>query len=82
MRKKVNQRLGVLGRIKHFLPFYARNLFVSTMVLPFLDYCDIVWGDRNKYGLLTKCEVKINGYRSFSLSSNKKINRKLSSGKS
>ena len=79
VRKKVNQRLGVLGRIKHFLPFYARNLFVSTMVLPFLDYCDIVWGDRNKYGLLTKCEVKMAGYRSFSLSRNKKINRKLSS---
>ena len=47
VRKKVNQRLGVLRGIKHFLPFYARNLFVNTMVLPFFDYCDIVWGDRN-----------------------------------
>ena len=43
VRKKVNQRLGVLRRIKHFLPFYARKLFVNTMVLPLLDYCDIVW---------------------------------------
>ena len=35
MRKKVNQRLVVLRRIKHFLAFYARKLFVNTMVLPF-----------------------------------------------
>ena len=52
VRKKVNQRLGVLRRIKHFLPFYARNLFVSTMVLPFLDYCDIFCGDRNNKVLM------------------------------
>ena len=57
MRKKVNQRLGVLRRIKHFLTFYARNLFVSTMVLPFLDYCDIVWGDRNDKVLMDSPQV-------------------------
>ena len=33
--KKVNQRLGDLHRIKHLLPIYARNVFVSTMVLLF-----------------------------------------------
>ena len=26
--KKVNQRLGVLRRIKHLLPIYARNLYM------------------------------------------------------
>ena len=30
--KKVNQRLGDLHRIKHLLPIYARNVFVSAMV--------------------------------------------------
>ena len=35
--KKVNQRLGVLRRIKHLLPNYARNVFVSVTVLPFSD---------------------------------------------
>ena len=33
--KKVNQRLGDLLRIKHLLPIYARNVFVSAMVLLF-----------------------------------------------
>ena len=57
VRKKVNQRLGVLSRIKHFLPFYVHNLFVNTMVLPFLDYCDIVWGDRNNKLLMDSIQV-------------------------
>ena len=57
VRKKVNQRLDVLRRINHFLPFYTRNLFVSTMVLPFLDYCDIVWGDRNNKVLMDSLQV-------------------------
>ena len=41
--KKVNQRFDVLRRIKHLLPNCARNVFVSAMVLPFSDYCDIIW---------------------------------------
>ena len=50
--KKVNQRLGVLRRIKHLRPNYARNVFVSVMVLPFSDYCDIILGDRNSKVLM------------------------------
>ena len=57
MRKKVNQRLGVLRTIKYFLPIYARNIFVNTMVLPFLDYYDIVWGDRNSKLLMDSLQV-------------------------
>ena len=39
---------NVLRRIKHLLPNYGRlNVFVSVMVLPFSDYCDIIWDDRN-----------------------------------
>ena len=57
VRKKVNQRLGVLRRVKHFLPFYVRNLFVNTIVLPFLDYCGIVWGDRNNKLLVDSLQV-------------------------
>ena len=57
MRKKVNQRLGVLRRIKYFIPFYARKLFVNTMILSFLDYYDIVWGDRNSKLLMDSLQV-------------------------
>ena len=33
---KVNQRLGLLGRIRHLLPFTARLLFYNSLVLPVL----------------------------------------------
>ena len=60
--KKVNQRLNVLRRIKHLLPNYARNVFVSFMVLPFYDYCDIIWGDRNSKALMVPsryCTIRL-----------------------
>ena len=55
--KKVNQRLDVLRRIKHLLPKKARNVFVSFMVLPFYDYCDIIWGDWNSKVLMDSLQV-------------------------
>ena len=55
--KKVNQRLDVLRRIRDLLPNYARNVFVSFMVLPFYDYCDIIWGDRNSRALMDSLQV-------------------------
>ncbi len=39
---KVNQRLGLLRRIKHLLPFTARVLFYNSLVLPVFDYGDLV----------------------------------------
>ena len=42
---KVNQRLGLLRRVKHLLPFTARLLFYNSLVLPIFDYGDLVWGD-------------------------------------
>ena len=44
---KVNQRLGLLHRIKHLLPFTARLLFYNSLVLPRFDYGDLVWADKN-----------------------------------
>jgi hypothetical protein len=41
---KVNQRLGLLHRIKHLLPLNARILFYNSLVLPIFDYADVVWG--------------------------------------
>ena len=35
---KVNQRLGLLRRIKHLLPFTAHLVFYNSFVLPVFDY--------------------------------------------
>ena len=41
---KVNQRLGVLRRVKQMLPFQSRLTLYNSLVLPLFDYGDIVWG--------------------------------------
>ena len=49
---KVNQRLGLLCRIKHLLPFTARLLFYNSLVLPVFDY-----GDKNNVTLMNNLQV-------------------------
>ena len=44
---KINQRLGLLNRIKHLLHFSARLLFYNSLVMPLFDYADLVWGDKH-----------------------------------
>ena len=57
MTSKVNQRLGLLRRIKHLLPFTARLLFYNSLVLPISDYADLVWGDKNNVTLMNDLQV-------------------------
>ena len=42
IRKKISKILGILSRIRPFLTLEAANKVYKTMVLPVLDYCDIV----------------------------------------
>ena len=46
---KINQRLGLLNRMK---PFSARLLFNNSLVIPLFGYADLVWGDKNNVILL------------------------------
>ncbi len=54
---KVNKRLSLLRRIKHLLPFTARLLFYNNLVLPILDYADIVWGDKDNVTLMNDLQI-------------------------
>ena len=49
--------LGVLTRIKHLLLVYTRMIYVSTMVIPILEYASIVWGDKNNKVLMDSIQV-------------------------
>ena len=55
LQSKIAKRLGVLKRIKHLLPVYARRIYVSTIVTPILEYASIVWGDKNNKVLMGGC---------------------------
>ena len=57
LQSKIAKKLGVLKRIKHLLPVYARRIYVSTMVIPILEYASIVWGDKNNKVLMDSIQV-------------------------
>ena len=52
LMSKINQRLGMLRRVKPLLPLNARLAFYSATILPLFDYADIIWGDKNNTGLM------------------------------
>ena len=53
---KVNQRLGLLNRIKHLLPLSTR-LFYNSLVMPLFDYANLVWGDKHNVTLMVSLQV-------------------------
>ena len=54
---KIAKRIGVLQGIKHLLPVYARRNYMSTMVIPILEYVRIIWGDKNNKVLIDYIKV-------------------------
>ena len=54
---KVNQRLGVLRRVKQMLPLQSRLTLYNSLVLPLFDYGDIVWGDKNNSILMENLQI-------------------------
>ena len=57
LRSKALQRLGLLRRIKCFLPRYSRKLFVTSNIIPLFDYADINLGDKSNATLMKKVQV-------------------------
>ena len=54
---KINQRLGLLRRIKSLLPRSGRILFVNSLILLMFDYADIVWGDKDNAVLMNNLQL-------------------------
>ena len=54
---EINQRLGILRRIKHLLPTHARITFYHSLISPLFDYADFVWGDKNDTSLMHQLQV-------------------------
>ncbi len=45
LAKKISSRLGVLGRVRKFLPQDLRVMLYNTLVLPHFDYASVVWSN-------------------------------------
>ena len=54
---KVNQRIGLLNRIKHLLPLNARVALYNALIRPLLDFADTIWGDRDNITLMHDLQV-------------------------
>ena len=48
---KLAKRIGVLKRVKSYLPTKERILFFNTLIKPVLTYCDIIWTNCSKDNL-------------------------------
>ena len=55
---KINQRIGLIRRIRNLLPLQARVTLYNALILPLFDYGDVVWGDKNNDTLMSN-------YRSY-----------------
>ena len=54
---KVNQRIGLLNRIKHLLPLDARVALYNALIRPLFDFADTIWRDRDNITLTHDLQV-------------------------
>jgi len=45
----VSKRIGVIGRIKNYLPQKTTNMLAKALVFPHFDYCSSVWSNFTAY---------------------------------
>ena len=57
IKSKINKKLGLLKRIKNYLPLHSRILFYNSYILPSFDYADTVWGDRGNETLMADLQI-------------------------
>ena len=55
--KKCNQRIGILRRVYDLLPMETRLTLYSSLILPVLDYCDIICGDKDNKSLMDDLQI-------------------------
>ena len=44
IRTKVSKGAGILGKLRHVLPRRIMVTLYNTLILPYLSYCNVVWG--------------------------------------
>ena len=61
---KISQAVGVMYRLRTVVPMRILLTLYYTMILPYLSYCNIVWGNsalylRNRIGVLQKRAIRV-----------------------
>jgi len=55
--KEINQRIGLIRRVRNLLPFQARVTLYNTLILPLFDCGDLIWGDKNNLTIMSELQV-------------------------
>ena len=53
----MNQRIGLLNRIKHLLPLDARVTLYNALIRLLFDFADTIWGERDNITLMHNSQV-------------------------
>ena len=54
---KCNQRIGILRRVHYLLPLNTWIILYKSLVLPLLDYADMIWGDKDSMTLISDQQI-------------------------
>ena len=54
---KANQQIGLLKHVKHLLSCPARITLYNALILPILDYADIVWGNKDNVMFMKMLQI-------------------------
>jgi len=54
---KINQRIGLIRRIRNLLPLQARVALYNALILPLFDYGDVIWGDNNNDTIMSELQI-------------------------
>ena len=57
LSNKISKTMGVLNKLKHFVPINARIMIYNSLVLSHLNYCILAWGYRCER--ITKLQKRI-----------------------
>ena len=54
---KINQRIGLIRRIRNLLPLQARVALYNALILPLFDYGDVIWGNKNNDTIMSELQI-------------------------
>ncbi len=57
---KINRRIGILKHVHHILPRQELVTLYNSIVLPLMDYGDLIWGDKNNKLLMKDLQIMQN----------------------
>ena len=54
---KINQTIGLIGRIRNLLSLQTGVTLYNTLILPLFDYGDVIWGDENNDSIMSGLQI-------------------------